>query len=256
VLAAFFIPRFGRISLEAVNTVPLPPLPSILGTSAFPLVQLIAYNVMREANVSVADSAFEAMGIEELMALTRSAGIREFDELACHGNGAVVQATVESRYDEERLTALDCVDEWKYVSETDGGHLYVIAFTAPELPASLAEEAEDLIGTCDPEISDERTSLSLVGPQASISETIRGYESAGVSPDLRKLGTYTGDSDPVDTLTDRQQQVVQTAYDMGYYEVPRESSTEDIAAELDIDPSTVAEHLQRAERNVLGDVLD
>ena len=39
---------------------------------------------------------------------------------------------------------------------------------------------------------------------------------------------------------------------MGYYEVPREASTADIAAEIDVDPSTVTEHLQRAERNLLS----
>lgn len=210
---------------------------------------------MREANVSVDDAEFEAMGIGELIALGREAGIREFEELACQGTGAIVQVTVESRYDEERLAELTCVDDWEYVSETDSGHLYVIEFTAPELPESLAEEAADLIGTCDPEFTDRGTTMSFVGSQESISGTIREYEAAGVSPDLRKLGTYGGRDDPGDALTDRQREVIETAYDMGFYEVPREASTDEVAAELDLDPSTVAEHLQRAERNVLGEVL-
>lgn len=38
---------------------------------------------------------------------------------------------------------------------------------------------------------------------------------------------------------------------MGFYEVPKEASADDIAAELNLDPSTVNEHLQRAERNFL-----
>ncbi|AUX07831.1 bacterio-opsin activator HTH domain-containing protein [Halalkaliarchaeum desulfuricum] len=211
---------------------------------------------MREANVSVSDGEFEAMGIGELIALGREAGIREFEELACRGTGAIVQVVVESRYDEERLAELSCVDDWEYVSETDDGHLYVIEFTAPELPESLASAAEDLIGTCDPELSAEETTMSLVGSQESISGTIREYEAAGVSPDLRKLGSYEGTDNPGDTLTDRQHEVIQTAYDMGFYEVPREASTDDVAAELDLDPSTVAEHLQRAERNVLSEILE
>ncbi|MDR5671673.1 Transcriptional regulator, contains HTH domain [Halalkaliarchaeum sp. AArc-CO] len=196
------------------------------------------------------------MGIGELIALGREAGIRKFEELACRGTGGIVQVTVESRYDETRLQDLSCVDEWEHVSETDGGHLYVIEFTAPELPESLAEEAADLIGTCDPELSDREATMSLVGSQESISGTIREYEAAGVSPDLRKLGTYDGPNDPVDALTDRQREVIETAYEMGFYEVPREASTDEVAAQLDLDPSTVAEHLQRAERNVLGEVLE
>lgn len=211
---------------------------------------------MREANVTVSDSGFDAMGIEELVSLGREAGIRDLEELACHGTGAVVQVEVESRYDEEGLSALTCVDQWEHVTETDGGHLYVIAFTAPELPDSLAEQAEDLIGTCDPELGDGNATMSLVGPQETISGTIGEYEAAGISPDLRKLGSYEGRDEPVDALTDRQREVIRTAFEMGYYEVPREVSTEQVAAELDLDASTVAEHLQRAERNVLSRVLE
>ena len=42
---------------------------------------------------------------------------------------------------------------------------------------------------------------------------------------------------------------------MGYYEVPKEVSADDIAAEIDLESSTVNEHLQRAERNLLGRFL-
>lgn len=158
---------------------------------------------MREANVTVNDSDFDAMGIKEFVSLGREAGIREFEELVCHGTGAVVQVEVESRYDEDRLAELECVDEWEHVSETDDGQLYVIAFTAPELPDSLAEEAENLLGTCDPKLDNESATLSLVGPQETISGTIGEYEAAGISPNLRTLGSYNGGTDPTDALTDR-----------------------------------------------------
>ena len=226
-----------------------------MGHNVLPAVSESGCESMREANVSITDAAFEVMGIEELIALGREAGIRDFEELACHGTGAIVQVEVETPYDEERLSALECVDQWEYVSETDHGHLYVIAFTAPELPETLSEEAEDLIGTCDPRLGEREATMSLIGSQETISSTISAYESAGVSPDLQKLGSYEGRGHPLDALTDRQREVIKTAFDMGYYEVPREMSTEEIAAELELDPSTVAEHIQRAERNVLGRLL-
>ena len=207
---------------------------------------------MREASVSVGESAFAAMGLEELMALGREAGIRDLEELACHGTGALVQVEVQSRYDERRLDALECVDHWEHVTETDDGHLYVIAFTAPELPESIAEEAEDLIGTCNPELGEDQATMSLVGNQDTISNTIHEYQEAGVAPELERLGSYEGQSHPLDSLTDRQREVLQTAFDMGYYEVPRQVSTEEIADRLGLDPSTVAEHVQRAERNVMS----
>lgn len=38
---------------------------------------------------------------------------------------------------------------------------------------------------------------------------------------------------------------------MGYFVVPEEVTTDEIATALDLDPSTVREHLQRAQKNLL-----
>lgn len=207
---------------------------------------------MREAHVTIERAALETMGLGGLVSLAREAGIRDFEELACHGDGSIVQVTVDDRIDGEQFAALECVDQWEHVPQRDGTHLYVIEFTALELPEHLGETADDLVGTCDPEVGDCRVDLSLVGPQDAIAEAVAGYEAAGVTPDLRKLGTYEGSDRPLDGLTERQREVVRTAFEMGYYEVPRAASTDEVAAELDLDASTVTEHLQRAERNLLS----
>jgi DNA-binding CsgD family transcriptional regulator len=210
---------------------------------------------MREAEVSVPDTAFEAMGVEKLLALVREAGLRAVEELACRGTGAVLQVEVEARMGEGRLAALDPVDEWTHVTERDGGHLYVLSFTAPGLPEDLEETAADLVGTCDPEVDDRGATMSLVGPHDAVSGQIREYEDAGVSPALERIGRYEGPEYPLDELTDRQREVIETAWELGYYEVPKEVSADEVAAELDLNPSTVTEHLQRAERNLLGQLL-
>ncbi|WP_335998818.1 helix-turn-helix domain-containing protein [Halorientalis halophila] len=56
-------------------------------------------------------------------------------------------------------------------------------------------------------------------------------------------------------LTERQLQVLERAHEMGYFEHPRRANATEIAAELDIDPSTLREHLSAAETKLLGDVL-
>jgi predicted DNA binding protein len=127
--------------------------------------------------------------------------------------------------------------------------------TAHDLPGSLDETSEDLLGTCDPELDESEIELSLAGPQESIADTISAYETAGLSTELRALGPYDGTQEPTDELTDRQREVIQTAFDMGYFEVPRSVSADEIADELGLDQSTVVEHLQRAERNLLGQFL-
>lgn len=56
-------------------------------------------------------------------------------------------------------------------------------------------------------------------------------------------------------LTDRQTEVVETAYDMGYFEHPRSANATDVADELDITPSTFTQHLAAAQSKLLGELL-
>ncbi|WP_396611171.1 helix-turn-helix domain-containing protein [Haloferax sp. S1W] len=52
-------------------------------------------------------------------------------------------------------------------------------------------------------------------------------------------------------LTARQREVLETAVERGYYDIPRQVSVEALADELDCSPSTVSEHLRKVESNVL-----
>lgn len=53
-------------------------------------------------------------------------------------------------------------------------------------------------------------------------------------------------------LTDRQQEVLFAAYTRGYFETPRRTAGEDVAADLGISPPTFSEHLRAAERKILA----
>lgn len=52
-------------------------------------------------------------------------------------------------------------------------------------------------------------------------------------------------------LTERQEQVVETALREGYFEIPRESTLAEVAEKLGVDKSSASEVLRRAEANIL-----
>lgn len=54
----------------------------------------------------------------------------------------------------------------------------------------------------------------------------------------------------VNKLTEDQLSVLGTAYEMGYFDVPRQKSSAEVAEALDISQSTFSERLRRAERNL------
>lgn len=52
-------------------------------------------------------------------------------------------------------------------------------------------------------------------------------------------------------LSPRQREIFSTAYDRGYYEIPRETTTEGIAEVVGIERRTAEEHLRRAENKLV-----
>jgi len=68
--------------------------------------------------------------------------------------------------------------------------------------------------------------------------------------------TRDGDGEaPGDGLTDRQQEALRTAYELGYFDIPREASLEDVATRLDISASSVSERLRRAQTQLIEETV-
>lgn len=60
---------------------------------------------------------------------------------------------------------------------------------------------------------------------------------------------------PMSGLSERQREALMTAFELGYYEYPREATHEDIANHLECAPHTASEHLQKAEMTIISEVL-
>lgn len=70
-----------------------------------------------------------------------------------------------------------------------------------------------------------------------------------------QLGQLTPYQSSETLLSDRQAEVVRAALAAGFYEWPRENDAKAVAAELGISHTTLLEHLRKAERTLLTDVL-
>lgn len=210
---------------------------------------------VREALFHLDWRDIEAIGWGELLSHCRDAGIHDIEMLEGDCCQCVCELATESVLEETVLTDLACVNQCEFLAETDGRYHYLLELTATELPEEITENHEELIGTCEPSLSDDGITMSLLGPQEQIRDTLRSFETADATPKLRKLSAYRGHTTSLESLTARQLQVIETAFELGFYEVPRQASTEDIADELNIDAATISEHLQRGERNLLRQEL-
>jgi len=210
---------------------------------------------MREAVIKLSDEELAEIGYGGLVSLCREAGLKEVELLEDDGVRSIPQVEVEERLPAEELDGFDCVEDWELVNEAENSYLYVIEVEAVEMPEGSSVDHEDLIGMCDPTVVDRGLLLSLVGSQEAIRNILRNQKEAGAVPELHRLGDYEGGEQTLETLTDRQLEILQIAYERGFYDIPREVTIADIADEVGIDDGTVSEHLQRAERNILSQQL-
>lgn len=62
--------------------------------------------------------------------------------------------------------------------------------------------------------------------------------------------------DTLPTLTERQREVLRTAFSAGYYEIPRRTTTEEIATTVGVERRTAEEHLRRAENKLIAGLVE
>lgn len=89
--------------------------------------------------------------------------------------------------------------------------------------------------------------------------SIRGFEEdlpANLTFELESIGEHHPQGKRFWTqLTPRQQEIIQSAVEMGYYQSPRGATYQDIADELGIAAGTVGEHLQKIEKRILTQIV-
>jgi len=92
-----------------------------------------------------------------------------------------------------------------------------------------------------------------------IEEVEGAYPDSTVVSSRERDGEVPADQRPegiLDALTGRQREVLEAAYRAGYYDWPRESTAEEVAASMDLTRPTLHGHLRKAERALLSRLLD
>lgn len=209
---------------------------------------------MRQAIVSIRDE--DATWSDGIISSFREAGLLDMEVLSCDWTGGVVKTHVEERVDEQRLDSAESIVRWEEVSQSDSKYVYLLEMTSTESSGPTTAQTDEVLPAHHVEIDDESVTFDISGTQEGISDVIAGFEEADVNLTLHELHEYRSHPNPLESLTERQREVLETAFESGYYDVPRCTSTADVAEELGVDGSTVAEHLQRAERNLITTLLN
>ncbi|WP_313691712.1 helix-turn-helix domain-containing protein [Halorarum halobium] len=104
-------------------------------------------------------------------------------------------------------------------------------------------------------LPDGTVAYSVFGPSAAIQSALEEFPEP-ITVSVTAVGSLAAVPDAVETaLSDRQREAIRAAVELGYYEIPRTATHEDVADAIGCAPSTAAEHLQKAESKLLRSLV-
>ena len=103
----------------------------------------------------------------------------------------------------------------------------------------------------------DRMKVEMIGKENEIKKLVH-YANKWGDNSFKILGLTSIDAKGeslLSKLTSRQRQILLTGYALGYYDVPRRISSDDLSRHLNVDKSTIVEHLRKAERKLIGSII-
>lgn len=98
--------------------------------------------------------------------------------------------------------------------------------------------------------------VALFGEGPSLRSAVSRLRAMGVDFRVLSLSDARFDpNSPLSDLTERQRQVIMAAYKHGYFAHPRRTNSEQLARILQLDKSTVVEHLRKAEDRLMATLI-
>lgn len=144
------------------------------------------------------------------------------------------------------------------IAETeDNLYLYIRFEPTPAVSdlLSLPQEHEVLVDTPIEYGEGGAIRVTLVGEQSELQTLLNDTPNA-VDVDVERISEYQPKEDRLfSKLTPEQQEVLVTAVSEGYFKIPRQTTTSELANQLGISPSAVSKRLRRVESTILPDVV-
>jgi DNA-binding CsgD family transcriptional regulator len=214
---------------------------------------------MRYVKVVLVPDGQELDPAEGALAADPSVHRQAIDHINLLNDGTAV-ALSRARGDRDRLEEiLAATDEILRfdVSETGGEHQAYVHFRPTETAHALLEvtrEHELVIDTPIEYGHDGSLRVGVIGEDAVVQAAIAHVPDA-IRLELEQLSEYDPEERELSSLlTERQREILDAAVDLGYYEVPRHATHEEIADRVGLSTTTVGEHLRKIEARLLSEI--
>ena len=106
-------------------------------------------------------------------------------------------------------------------------------------------------------IGDGKIKISFLGSEKQVKNFMEKIDALGIRYRVVLLADANfSPISPLNRLTEKQREVLVAAYTLGYYEIPRKITSEELAKKLGLVDSTVVEHLRKAEQRLMTQIFE
>jgi hypothetical protein len=106
-------------------------------------------------------------------------------------------------------------------------------------------------------IGDGKVKISFLGNETQVKDFLEKIDAIGIRYRVVLLADANfSPTSPLSKLTEKQREVLLTAYKLGYYDIPRKITSEALAKKLNLVDSTVVEHLRKAEQRLIRHIIE
>lgn len=214
---------------------------------------------MKEVTGVVPYSELEKLGLGDLFVRWRDRNAKSLQIVHCNGpQGAGLLKTARP-LPEKEFESHEAVSRIKQVCDRRNHYEYTVVLQVEAFRKLLDACFEEAIITKDIFFLERGVRITMIISQEAIEKGEKFASTmfeGGINCYIEKVNEYQGSTRPLDNLTERQQEAFRTAYEVGYFEVPREVTSDEIADELDVNNSTALELVRRAEQNLMSELIE
>ena len=147
----------------------------------------------------------------------------------------------------ERIRAHPDIEKVETSTLKDGGLLLTVTTKNCYVCRALTSSDCFLISSFTTEEGDLLWTI-ITPSEESVRRLVKGIEAKGTSVKFLSIVPL----DHKEVLTRKQLDVIRTAFELGYYDMPKRTGIVRLAKRFKVSPSTLAEILQRGEKKVIG----
>lgn len=155
---------------------------------------------------------------------------------------------------EAAMSADPTVSEWETYNELEAMRLYHVQVDTEAGVVAQSILIEVGAHVLETSWREGWWRIRLRAPDHDAITRVREWaEDTGIDLELDGIFADRGPAGRESVLTPEQREVLTTAYDMGYFEIPRRNTLADVAAELDVSSQALSERLRRGYRGLVAE---